>query len=397
MHWLIIKLSELNTESPSYCFLDKKDTSKQLITTDWEQLASLKYKKCIVLIPSTEVTLNSIKLPTKSYSQLKKAIPYALENELADDVSTLHFSFYRSDNKANSTTHTATINRSRLEAWLYFLTEHNIKPQYLLPDLFSLPVTEQGYSLVINDDHATIRENNLSGFACNMSMLPMLINDSENKETLTCSQQDHPSLEEITLQREYYSVEFSTTCHADLIKALPLNLLQGLNNSDDKNFEKIPYLKSIATLALFCIALWTGQTIVKNQSLSHEIEQLHSEINTLFSDTLPNRPIDSDYRILNAQMEEALKSYSTDSQGKQASALQLLHSIAPKLASDKSLKLKKINYDSLGLLLTIQAQSISTIDNLLQNLPPKISAQRTSSNSSANQVQATILIKAKKS
>lgn len=386
MQWLVIKLSALDTQSPAYCLLDKKIKTHSFIHASWEQLAAQKYKHCIVLIPSRDVTLNTVELPTKSYSKLQKAIPYALENELADDIKILHFSFHRPRSKTSTSTQTAAIKRSRLDQWLQLLQEHQIKPHYLLPDLFALPVTPEGYSIAINDEQAIIREGIFSGFSCHTSMLPVLLDEQRKR----VSNQDHPILQGLGVNPEY-NAELTDICSPDLIDALPLNLLQGLDGSEQNTLRKIPYLKSISTLALLCITLWIGQTFIHNQGMSNKIDQLHQKINTIFHETLPKNPIDNDYRILNAQMKESLKAYSHHTQTKHTSPLILLYSIAPKLAKS-SITLTKINYDMTGLYLTLTAHSISEIDNLLQQLPPAISAKRTSSNISANQVQATILI-----
>ncbi|MCK5725470.1 MAG: hypothetical protein KAH22_01445 [Thiotrichaceae bacterium] len=392
MQSLVIKLSALDTQTPAYCFLDKKTISSHFVEVSWEEIARLKYSHCIVLIPSTEVTLNTLELPTKSYSQLMKAIPYALENDLADDIKDLHFSFHRPKNAALET---ATIKKARLKQWQLLLSNYNIKVQTILPDLFALPVIEEGCSLILLNDQATVRCSNFSGFTTHASILSTLLNQLSKEEgqvltNLLSNQQEALTDLNTEIEQECY-LDLANHCHKDLVTALPLNLLRGIDEAQH-SAKKIPYSKSIVALSLFCLGLWTAQTAYNNHSAHQKVEKLHNAINTMFSETLPNRNVDSDYQILNSQMQNELKKYNVTTTKTVASPLKLLHMIAEKLTHQNSVSLLKINYDRKGLHLTLSARSTVEIDSIIKGLPENISAKKTTSNTSANKVRAIILI-----
>ena len=78
IEWIAINSSTLNIE----------ERSKGSISKIPE-----KYKKCktTIIVPGTEVSITSVDLPIKSRKKLRTAIPYALEDQLADDLKLLHF------------------------------------------------------------------------------------------------------------------------------------------------------------------------------------------------------------------------------------------------------------------------------------------------------------------
>ena len=52
-----------------------------------------------VILPTRVVTLHRLELPWLSESKARTAIPYALEEQLAQNVNTLHFAFDKSYHK----------------------------------------------------------------------------------------------------------------------------------------------------------------------------------------------------------------------------------------------------------------------------------------------------------
>ena len=53
--------------------------------------------KVVVLLDSTNVHLNHIRLPTSNRQKMLRAIPYALEEQLAEDIEKFHFVIGKTD------------------------------------------------------------------------------------------------------------------------------------------------------------------------------------------------------------------------------------------------------------------------------------------------------------
>src|SRR5512139_927942 len=54
-------------------------------------------RKVVVLVPGTDVLLSEPELPPKNAAKLAQIVPFALEEQLASDVETLHFAIGKRD------------------------------------------------------------------------------------------------------------------------------------------------------------------------------------------------------------------------------------------------------------------------------------------------------------
>ena len=101
----------------------------------------------IVLIPATDSLLTFIDLPIKSNSKLRKAIPYALEDQIASDIKDIHFGFVKP--KRGKLTHVAAISKSELNNYKNLLLAHNIQPHVITSEIHGVPIIEKTISLLV--------------------------------------------------------------------------------------------------------------------------------------------------------------------------------------------------------------------------------------------------------
>src|SRR5207253_4151131 len=93
MQQLIIYLHADETIHPDWMILDDALHVKQHVQQgNVEELSHLAAEcEVIVMVPAEEVVLTSANLPKMNRSQLAKALPFALEDQVIDDVDILHF------------------------------------------------------------------------------------------------------------------------------------------------------------------------------------------------------------------------------------------------------------------------------------------------------------------
>ena len=89
-------------------------------------------RKVIALAPGTEVLLTQVNLPVRSPSKLRQAIPYALEEQLADDVEGLHFAAGK--RTADGITPIAATARSNVESWMDTLGQAGLGASQIVAD-----------------------------------------------------------------------------------------------------------------------------------------------------------------------------------------------------------------------------------------------------------------------
>lgn len=110
----------------------------------------------IVLVPGADVLLTYAQLPaTRSGVKLQQLVPYALEEQLAEDIDTLHFAIGRRDGAGR--TPVAVVARRRMDQWLAALSTAGIEPAALYADSQLLPENPTQSVALLEGDSVTVR------------------------------------------------------------------------------------------------------------------------------------------------------------------------------------------------------------------------------------------------
>jgi general secretion pathway protein L len=93
--------------------------------------------RMVVLVPAAEVSFASAELPTRSASRALQLAPFALEEQLAGDVETLHFAAGPVDEAGR--TPFVVVAKATMERWLELLQQAGLVAAALVPDLLAVP------------------------------------------------------------------------------------------------------------------------------------------------------------------------------------------------------------------------------------------------------------------
>jgi len=105
-------------------------------------------RRVVVLVPGEDVALSVPELPARGAAKLLKLIPFALEEQLAADVETLHFAIGRQTSDRHVPV--ATVEREHLTGWLARLAAAGLSPAALYPDSLAVP-DNPGHVVVLID------------------------------------------------------------------------------------------------------------------------------------------------------------------------------------------------------------------------------------------------------
>ncbi|MEX1265339.1 MAG: type II secretion system protein GspL, partial [Woeseia sp.] len=86
-----------------------------------EAAADARDRKVIVLVPGADVLTTSVDLPIKAGARLHAALPYALEESVAEDVEQLHFA--AGTRRDQGRTPVAVVSRGLMDDWLARLVD----------------------------------------------------------------------------------------------------------------------------------------------------------------------------------------------------------------------------------------------------------------------------------
>lgn len=112
-------------------------------------------RRVLVLVPGTEVLTTTASIPVKG-NRLQAALPYALEETLADDVDNLHFA--AGARLENDRVPVAAVSRERLDEWLDRLRSAGIEPAKIIAEQYGLARIPGTLSLLLEDDQILLND-----------------------------------------------------------------------------------------------------------------------------------------------------------------------------------------------------------------------------------------------
>jgi general secretion pathway protein L len=204
-------------------------------------------RSVIVLVPSVDLLTTTVHIPARSNSKIKAALPFALEENLADDVENLHFAV--GERQENNRLPVAVVAKDTMEGWLKQLSDAGIEPTIMAPDSHGLAKIPGTLSVLIDDDTVIFNDGADTAFVMqNVKPSDVLVFAGQLGETqdeddeksghlvvfCTSEQEQHLSHEWIALRQELHSVDINILPDGVLPKLAVtvaaghgVNLLQG--------------------------------------------------------------------------------------------------------------------------------------------------------------------------
>lgn len=155
--FLVIRLGETPEQGVDWMAVDatgarrSEPASGPLVTA----AAEAGDRAIIVLVPSAEVLTTSVDIPVKG-AKLQAALPYALEEFLADDVDDLHFA--AGSRRASGHTPVSVVSRSNMEIWQNLLDEAGVVPNSIVAESYGLARIPGTISMLIAEDQVFIND-----------------------------------------------------------------------------------------------------------------------------------------------------------------------------------------------------------------------------------------------
>ncbi len=114
-----------------------------------EAAVDVQGRPVIVLTPATEALTMTIDLPIRGGARLLAALPFALEEQIAADVDTMHFA--AGDRRESGTRPVAVVAKDALDSWLALLDDAGIQPWKVMPENYGLPLIPGTMSVLVDD------------------------------------------------------------------------------------------------------------------------------------------------------------------------------------------------------------------------------------------------------
>lgn len=343
-----------------------------------EEMASIaRGKKVSLLIDSRYTTVMSVKVPSKNRSKQLQAIPYAMEDHLAEDLEDIHFAIGRAD--SHNQIPVIAIKRSLMQDTLSLFSAAGVHIDYISADCTALPISDNTWSLLLFEQSAIISTSSVDAQSCERENLEaifsaLLEQASEKPAHIKCfsTEEDQAQLAflqqldtEVILQPiKSHPLEIFV---AQLEQLSSLNLLQGEFAQKRKSANNwLQPWKYTAIAASLFIALYLGLLSIQSKQLEAENILLSKNIETEFRRAMPEaRSLSNMQKRVERQLQELKSASSRDNNNR---FLYLLSSATPALSQASNITINAAVFRSNYLDLDISTNSLQNIEQVKSQL-----------------------------
>lgn len=396
---LVIYLHAHDLSHPTWVVLDAEHAVRQSAEHDKpDGLADIAVdKEVIVIVPAEDVVITTVALPKMQRSRLLQALPFALEEQLTDDVETLHFA--PGDSQSDGTMAVAIVAHHKIQLWLSLLAEWQIQPNSMLPLTLAVAAKPHQWQVAVHEQVA-VRVSPLMAFSCDKTNFAQII-DLALSECQPLPQQINinnasshayaTTLElEVPVQETFLQpIELYNRLAAQLPTEPALNLLQGAYAVKKARLPQLDWImKAGAALLLGWVFLLFYGPIMSYFVLHHRVSQLNSQMLAIYQRQFPQATSVSAPKL---RMEEKLHKLSA--QVGENRLLLLLGYVGKAMGATNGVKLKRLDYQNNVLTLDLSATTSEDFATFTDFLAGKgLAVKQQNANLSGTRVNATLQV-----
>lgn len=373
---VIIHLPVIGEDHVHWAMADDRGalTSEVQSGTLEQAAAQVESRRATLVLPGNDVLLAEAIIPGASASRAMQAIPYQLEDLVADDVDSLHFAVGSKGKTDNYPV--AVVGRDAMDTVREQCANAGLRPTEIVPETLALPkfdseeMDQTTWTALVDKQNAVVRLNGYKGFAIDNSMAGIMLDGAQKdlpEDTSaamivykTDAGASLPSVDNMDVETRACDSRLSLYA-SGLANAPRINLLQGdysPKTQFDKNWK--PWRWTMVLAAALGALLIAGKWLEYRQ-LSSEVAVLDRKMEQVFQQALPGsrmvRPL--------SQMQNEIKKRSGGNVGGFNSQLS---QIAASLATQPQTTLRSVNFREGRFDLDLTTDAIPTLDLLKSEL-----------------------------
>lgn len=356
-------------------------------------------RRVTALLPAERVTLLHVEVPSRNPQKVLQAVPYMLEDKLAEDVENLHFAL---GTRSDAGQLVAAVGRAHLQEQLDALAAAGLPSAQLVPDVCAVAPEPAAVVVVLERDTALVRLPDGGGFGTDLTLAAHLLRRRLTDNTGIAHIVMHGSPEEmdrfdaalgdLPLERLRRPLEggMLPLLANSLMHQRGLDLLQGEFKNQTPMQEQWRQWRLAAALLAACLLLGLVQQISSYLRLRHQAAALDAQVVQLFTQAMPGSRVQAGTEM--QQMKQRLAELQGGNSA--GSLLALLDALGTGLGSNSSIQVTAISYQGGSLQAQLQAADIAALDALkgVLNKQSGISANLDSVNASGSQVTGRIVL-----
>ena len=368
---LLILYNPDNKDQLQWGFVNDQGTPDKLTYGSITELSNIaRGYRATLLLNSSHVNLTQVKIPSQNRQRQLQAIPYALEDQLADDIDDLHFAAGKK--QADDNIPVITINRALLDHLTQDFKNAGVFIDTLSADVLALPFNNNQWTLLIDNQRALIRTGHFTGFYCDLNIVPVflqaLINQQESSPELLhiyvpehlASEVESLKITDLEINLEIIKESVFSIFARNLSSARQLNILQGTYTPKRESSGLIKPWKSVAAIFVAWLVLQLIYAGFESYQLENQNRELAGLIQKEFKKANPEA---NKYNNMRKRMENKLKEARGGGDNKDDQLfLQLLSDATPAFINNQKITINGMVFRNKFIDIDLQADSLQTLE-----------------------------------
>ncbi|QSX33510.1 type II secretion system protein GspL [Shewanella avicenniae] len=341
-----------------------------------------------VLVPSDVVRLTQVNLPEKGQRQALKALPFLLEESLAQNIDELHFV---PGAREGDVLNVAIVAHEQLDQWLAWLTDAGLTARKLVPDCLAVPLAGCQWGLLQVGEQYLLRTGEGSGIAVGKDwlalMLPELLSSVEGKPSVACYTEFTD--EQLDCQLQPLDLPMLVLAKGHLQSSL--NLLTGQYKPRKQYNGQLQPWKKVAAIAVVALLLGLANKGLGIYRYNSEAADLKAQSEAIY------RQVAGNSRIVNlrSQLDSSLRALQGSGSG--AELFNMLQQLEQPFKQVPELAPESLRFDgSRGeLRMQVSAKSYEQIDKFRQLAAANFTIDAGAMNNNDGAVTSTLTLRSK--
>lgn len=330
-------------------------------------------ERVAVLLPAWPLVPLRATLPPLQGQKLRRAVPYAVEEQLAEDVERYHFALGKRDE--DGSVPLLAVGREQMERWQAAFAEAELRPHACYDEAQLLPWLPGELSLLLEPGGALLRLSAHEAYSLPLQGLEQLLELAlgQAPEEVTAlrifdargDQAEQPVWQGTlaALEQHYERINEPLSLFGSGVNGQTINLLQGEFSRREQLGRLWRPWRATAALLTAWLLLIGGEAIVDYRSLVAEEARLYQAVEQVYRDTFPDAKNVVNPRV---QMEQKLKELRGGAGG--GAFVSLLASSGPVLGTANGVELMNLRYRQGELELELQLADLPALDALKEEL-----------------------------
>lgn len=384
-------------------------TTGDIRVSSINEFTKMASSRAVVFIYSGErVLLRSVNIPGSHKVKLSQVLPFALEEEIAEELGEFHISHVKQ--AGTDSIPVAITNKAMLEQFIEKMAENNIALDYLLPEPLMLPWKEGTLSIFCDGDSVSLRYGRFEGCTIKSELAETVISkilaesqyshirkacvwgDQDGSITRLLSSREIGLVDDRNSERVSQSIKLFEVAKLD--KAVTqMNLLQGIKRSTQGSAVwAVPKNYAAAVIMILAFMLMVSSQVYHYLQLKSHNDSLQVQIQKKFKQTFPEVKRLVDPLVQARQKLQQLRSRSSSEKDP---FMDMLYLLGEQVNKDPAIILNNVQFASGQMDVIVNTDDIVKLEQLAYRLSDRnrYKAEVVSTKTNDGDIQARMKIR----